>query len=274
MMPRVSVLVAAYNAEMTIGATLQSLVRQTYDDWEAIVADDCSTDATVEVASGIDPRITVVRAERNGGHAAPTRNLAARHARGELIAFLDGDDHWLPEYLTTLVGAFDAVPNAAVVGCDAVLVVADGGRLDTSYLAALGAGSGPVTLDDLLHGNPVYASALIERAVFEQLGGLAEDLRGSDDYDLWVRIAELGRDILVLGEELAVYRIHDLQLSADQRAMSRATAEVYRRALSRGRLTRRQRLLARRSLLTHASIAALPALAKLSPRRAPRSRSR
>lgn len=273
-MPRVSILVAAYNAEKTIEETLGSLVDQTYGDWEAIVGDDCSADATAQVASGVDPRITVVRARRNGGHAAPTRNLAARHATGELIAFLDGDDRWLPRYLETLVAAFDASPNAAVVGCDALLVDESGEKLGTTYLASLGVGSGLVTLDDLLRGNPVYASSLVERAVFEQVGALAEDLRGSDDYDLWVRIAELGREIVVLGEALAVYRIHDAQLSADQAAMSRAAAAVYRRALRRGHLTPRQRMLARRSLLVQASIGAVPRLAKLSPQRRWGARSR
>jgi teichuronic acid biosynthesis glycosyltransferase TuaG len=265
-MPRVSVLVAAYNAQDTIAETLGSLVDQTFADWEAIVGDDCSTDETVAVASAIDPRIRVVRAERNRGHAAPTRNMAAQHASGELLAFLDGDDRWLPSYLETLTGAYDASPGVAVVACNALLADDAGATDGRTYLGQMGARPGTVTLDDLLRGNPIYASALIERAAFEQAGGLAEDLRGSDDYDLWVRIAEQGRGIVVLPEALAVYRIHDAQLSADQGAMSKATASVYRRALRRGRLTPGQRLAAVRSLAVHSAVGAAPWLSRASRR--------
>jgi GT2 family glycosyltransferase len=263
-MPRVSVLVAAYNAEATIEQALRSVVAQTFTDWEVIVGDDRSTDATADVAGAIDPRIRVVRAERNRGHAAPTRNMAARHATGDLLAFLDGDDRWEPAYLETLVRAKDSTPGAAVIACDALLADEDGVPDGRTYLGELGTRPGPVSLDDLLRGNPVYASALIDRAAFARVGGLDEALRGTDDYDLWIRIAESGGDILVLPQALAVYRIHASQLSARQRSMSMATAAVYRRALGRGRLSWRQRGTALRSLAVQTAIGVAPWLARLS----------
>lgn len=267
-MPRVTVLVAAYNAERTIRATLRSLTEQTFSDWDAVVGDDCSTDGTAAIARSFDHRVRVVRSERNRGHAAPTRNLAARHTSSELIAFLDGDDRWLPRYLETMVGAWDRAASSGArlgaLGCDALLTQGSAEPSSRTYFDVLGRTQGPVTLRTLLRGNPLYASALIDRATFEELGGLSEDLRGSDDYDLWIRIAETGRDIRIIDEPLAVYRVHGAQLSADTPAMERSTAEVYRRALRRNRLTRSERMVAARSYALHRTLAAAPWLTRWS----------
>jgi glycosyltransferase involved in cell wall biosynthesis len=274
MAPRVSVLIAAYNAESTIGETLASLVSQTFADWEAIVADDSSTDATAALAGDFDSRVRVITSDRNRGHAAPMRNLAAAEARGELIAFLDGDDRWLEDYLATLVGAYDEARGAGrdvgVVACDAWLSTP--GTAGT-YLDRIGRAGARVSLDALLRGNWLYASALIRRSVFDEVGGLAEDLKGTDDYDLWIRIAETGREVVIIDEPLAVYRIHDLQLSADEGSMSRATARVYARALRRGNLSATQRVVALRRFGLYRVLGMAPWLTRLSRRSVRRLRS-
>ena len=102
-MPRVSVIIPAYNSADTIAATIASIAGQTYEDWEIVVGDDASTDDTAAVARAADPRVTVVTGESNGGPAAG-RNLAVEVAQGELLALLDADDRWL----------FEAAPDSLV----------------------------------------------------------------------------------------------------------------------------------------------------------------
>ena len=97
--PLVSVITAAYNAEAFIGETIASVKAQSLTDWELLVADDASADRTatiVAAAAAEDPRIRLLRLEKNGG-VARARNAALAAARGRFIAFLDRDDLWLPQ---------------------------------------------------------------------------------------------------------------------------------------------------------------------------------
>lgn len=95
----VSIIMPSWNTERFIAETIQSVINQTYTNWELLIVDDCSTDNTDEVvASFKDDRIKYFHNEKNSG-AALTRNRAMREARGEWIAFLDSDDLWMPEKL-------------------------------------------------------------------------------------------------------------------------------------------------------------------------------
>ena len=262
-MPRVSVIVPAYNAEEHIGEALASVVAQTYGDWEAIVADDASTDATAERASGVDPRIRVVRAAANAG-PAPTRNLAIEHAEGELLAFLDADDAWLPEFLDAQVGLYDrevaAGRRIGIVSCDARVIDSDGAELGTHLGRAGIPPRGPVTLTQLLDGNVIYVSALAPRAVVEEVGEFSPETRGSEDHDLWIRIVEAGYEVASNPQVLAVYREAEGSVSSSALGMARTNIATYRRALERGRLTPAQRRLARRSLRLHEAIGKVEAV--------------
>src|ERR1044071_6895734 len=97
-MPRVSVIMAAYNAQQYIAEALKSVEAQTYDDWEVVVCDDGSTDGTYGIASAFGERVRVVRHDLNSGPAA-ARNVAVRESNGELVAVLDADGYWLPSSL-------------------------------------------------------------------------------------------------------------------------------------------------------------------------------
>lgn len=95
----VSIIMPSYNTARFITETVESVLAQSYTDWELIIVDDCSTDNTDEVAAGFtDPRIRYLKNEKNSG-AAVSRNRALREAKGRYIAFLDSDDVWLPEKL-------------------------------------------------------------------------------------------------------------------------------------------------------------------------------
>lgn len=248
-MARVSIVIPAYNAAAVLAQTLDSIVAQTYEDWEAIVVDDASTDETAAVASGRDSRISCVRSPRNLGIGG-ARNQALPHAHGELIALLDADDLWLPQYLERQLARYDEAvargEDVGVICCDAYHLGPDGAPAEASY--ELPRWPEMVTLTTLLRGNTIFVSAMVPRAVIDELGGFATNCLGTEDYDMWLRIAETGRRVIAVREPLAVYRVGDSSVSANRAVMSRAMQMTYRRALSRGRLTRAQRRIARRQL--------------------------
>src|SRR5690606_22928772 len=99
--PLVSVITPSYNSESFIKQTIESVQSQTYQNWEMIIVDDCSTDKTIEIIhqkSKEDTRIHLIKLNENSG-AAVARNTAIRNAKGKYIAFLDSDDFWLPNKL-------------------------------------------------------------------------------------------------------------------------------------------------------------------------------
>jgi glycosyltransferase involved in cell wall biosynthesis len=114
-LPRVSVIMPAYNRAAVIGASIQSVLAQQFEDFELIVVDDGSEDGTADAARGHDdPRVQVIELKRNGG-ANAARNHGIRKAKSPLIAFLDSDDIYLPEKLSRVVAEFDARPKLDVL---------------------------------------------------------------------------------------------------------------------------------------------------------------
>lgn len=258
-MPRVSVIVPAFNAAATIVETLQSVIEQTYDDWEVIVGDDHSTDGTADLARSVSPRIAVVTAAVNRGPAA-ARNLAIEHAAGELLAFLDADDRWLPRYLESQVGAFDREQrrhgDVGVVACDAYLEDDAGQSLTGTYRNRVPFPH-KVTIESLLEGNPIFVSALAGAQIVRDVGGLDPLTYGSEDHDLWCKIVERGFRVVDNPEPLAIYRLVSSSVSSHRGGMARTNQATYRLALARGRLSASQRRLARRQLRLHVAVQAV-----------------
>jgi glycosyltransferase involved in cell wall biosynthesis len=248
-MPRVSVIIPAFNAEQHIEETLRSVQSQTYDDWEIVLCDDGSTDRTVERARGVDGRVAIVQTETNLGPAV-ARNLAIERSNGELLAFLDADDYWLPAFLERQVSLYDADEaeqgSVGIVACNASLLDPDGLRPET-HMEAVRFPS-EVTLARLLRYNPIFVSVLVPRRTIDEVGRFSPDLSGTADYDLWIRIVEAGYRVIATREPLAVYRIGSPSLSSDARAMAHDMQRTYRRALERGNLPPRERRIARREL--------------------------
>lgn len=262
--PRVSVIIPAYNSAATIEATIASIAAQTFEDWEIVVGDDASTDDTAERARAADPRVTVVTGSDNGGPAAG-RNLAIGVAQGELLALLDADDRWLPDYLEAQVGLYDASiagqRRVGIVACDAYVETPDGTRHGT-YSARVGTLDEPITLDRLLEGNPIFVSALVPRALVTEVGGFSTETWGSEDHDLWLRIVERGYEVAVNARPLVVYREAEGSVSASRVGMARTSQATYRRALERGRLSPRQARIARRNLRLHRAVETLERVAE------------
>lgn len=258
-MARVSVIVPAFNAATTIKQTLQSVLAQTYEDWEVIVGDDRSTDETVNLARSVSPRITVVTTGVNGGPAA-ARNLAIEHATGELLALLDADDRWLPNYLDSQVSVFDRAERAGgdvgVVSCDAYVEDPSGARLPGTYRDRVPFPP-EVTIETLLQANPIFVSALTPARLVREVGGFDPLTYGSEDHDLWCKLIERGYQVVDNPVPLAVYRLAGASVSSNRARMARTSQTTYRLALARGRLTPAQRRLARRQLRLHQGVEAV-----------------
>lgn len=239
-----SVIVPAYNAAESIGEALESVRSQSFSDWEIVVCDDGSRDGTAAIAQRVGARI--VRHAENRGLAV-ARNAAINVARGELLALLDADDVWLPEYLDRQVALLDAsAGKVGIVVCDAYLEDANG-RLPGTYSDRYGRPDG-VSLKTLFETNPIFVSALLPRNVIDEVGMFAADLRRCEDLDLWIRLVEAGYQVVANREPLVVYRLSPGQLSAQTAAMARARRAVYERALARGRLGRPEQRAAWRAI--------------------------
>lgn len=189
--PDVSVVIPAYNAAKTIGATIESVLAQTLPATEIIVVDDGSSDDTATVAEGYGPAVKVVR-KPNGGPAS-ARNLGVRRAMGEWIALLDADDHWAPDKLKRQL-RFVADPEVGLVH-----TLTDGQRTQPPAV---------LNFEQLWDRNwIVNSTALLRKEAFEELGGFDEtrDLISVEDYNFWLRLAASRWKIVLCPEPLTQY---------------------------------------------------------------------
>lgn len=203
--PTVSIVMAAYNGAALLPATLASLQRQTFGDFEIVVVDDCSTDDTRAVLAGWDdPRLRVIHAETNGGPVR-ARNRAFAAARGRYIAGLDQDDLCAPERFARQVAYLDAHPEVALLGT-AAQVLEDGVLKRAPHVAA----TSPALVRWLLHiENPlVWSSVMLRADVARRLEPFTRpDILYAEDFDLYHRIGALGQ-VARLDQELLIYRRH------------------------------------------------------------------
>lgn len=221
-MPTVSVIIPAYNAAATLGETLESLRSQTWTDWEAIVIDDGSQDATGAVAEGLgDQRIRVLRYENAGQAIARNRGLAV--AAGELVAFLDADDWWTPTALADRVAALRANP-AAVAAYSWTDYVDDRNRL--LHPGFRDRHSGPV-FAALLANNFIEngSNPLVRRSALAQVGGFDSRFIPAEDWDLWLRLAKFGEFVLIPAAQVR-YRVSARSSSANLWRLERACCAV------------------------------------------------
>lgn len=187
--PRVSVIIPTYNRAHLVNRAIQSVLNQTYQDFEVIVVDDCSTDNTAEVVNSIgDERVRYVPHQVNKG-ASASRNTGIGAAKGELVGFLDSDDEWLPEKLQKQVDKFDsASPNVGLI-YGGYIVIDD--ETKKTIQRVYPEKRGYVFEDVLKMSGPTNPlTPLVKRECFEKVGLFDEEMRFGEDWDMWVRIAE------------------------------------------------------------------------------------
>jgi len=185
----VSVVLPTYNRAHLLRRAVQSILNQTYQNFEVIVVDDCSSDNTENVVrSFCDERIRYIRHERNRG-AAVARNTGIKAAKGEYVAFQDSDDEWLPEKLEKQMKAFESAPsNLGVVYTSFWLI--DRNRKSFCPPLSVKQTDGEIH-DALLEMNFVDTpTAVVRRECFEKAGMFDENLPRLQDWELWLRISK------------------------------------------------------------------------------------
>lgn len=205
-----------YNCAPTLAEAIDSILAQTYADWELILCDDGSTDGTPGIAEAYaerDGRIRVVRNARNLG-LNHSLNHCLREARGEFYARMDGDDISVPDRLAKLVAALDANPGVALVSSWMTCFDerGDWGLVKTAPAP---------TRENFVRGTPFcHAPCMVRTAVMRALGGYGTDswLRRSQDYHLWFRLYAAGHRGINLQEPL--YRVRDDRDAAGRRSLS------------------------------------------------------
>ena len=183
----VSVIMPAFNREATIGAAIRSVLAQSHDRLELIVVDDGSTDGTAAVVESFtgDARVRLIRGAHEGVSAA--RNLGLGQARGEVIAYLDSDNRWIPWFLAVMLRALAA--EDAAVGYSAIAMRDDLGHL-TGYRG------GAFDWQSCLTRNYVDLNCFVhERAILDEVGGFDPGLRRMVDWDLILRATQ-GRRVV------------------------------------------------------------------------------
>jgi glycosyltransferase involved in cell wall biosynthesis len=235
--PLVSVVVPVYNGAKYLSQALDSALGQTYRPLQVVVVDDGSTDSSPEAIASYGARIVSIR-QPNAGVAA-ARNVGIRSAGGDLIAFLDQDDWWLPEKVERQVAVFSEDEGLGLVHTGVAQYSDEEGRfVNGVYDTSKSAGLQGSCYDTLLLGNGVFnSSTMIRRSVLASSGLFDPGIPGNtvQDYDLWVRIA---RDFRFgyIPEPLAVLRLHPAQGSRNRREMLNDELRLLERRLGADRL--------------------------------------
>ena len=224
--PAVSVVIPAYQVSAYIAETLASVFAQTMTNLEVIVVNDGSPDTPALRAALAPYRDRIHYLEQPQGGPSKARNTAIAAARGELLAFLDGDDLWAPEFLASQLARLAADPQAVLVWADSQPFGA-GPAVPT--LMTSEPPTGPCDLAALVTGRcVVFTSTTVARrqAVLEA-GGFDERYHRSEDYDLWLRLVLRGR-LLYNRAVLGRRRLHPTSQSASPTAMLQAQIAVRR----------------------------------------------
>lgn len=232
--PLISVVIPTYNHAHYLGRCLQSVLDQTYENWEAIVIDNHSTDNTDEVMRNFaDPRITLVKIH-NDGVIAASRNMGVRAARGEWVAFLDSDDWWLRDKLQVCIA--NASSKTDLIYHDLRIVkeitTLFQGRFIKSWQVKM-----PVIVDLLVRGNAIATSSVVVRkSLFAKIGGIDENpnLASAEDYNTWLRIANITDGFKYVSKCLGFYMLHSQGMSRkDMSAPTKIASESFTYVLNR-----------------------------------------
>lgn len=224
-MKKVSIIIPTYNVEKYIADTVESVLAQTYSNFELLIIDDESPDRSVEICQQFnDPRIKIIHQKNQG--LAGARNTGIRNASGDYIAFLDGDDLWEPEKLAKHVAHLEQSPSVGVSFSRSAFIDEDGERLDIYQMPKLK----DISKADVFCRNPISngSAAVFRREVFEgikfrdQVNGESLDcyfdnrFRLSQDIECWLRIViQTSWQIEGIPEALTLYRVNSGGLSAD-----------------------------------------------------------
>ena len=212
-LPLISVVIPTYNCANFLKKALQSVIDQSYKNWEAIVIDNYSIDNTQQVIKKFsDSRIKYFK-NKNLGNIANSRNKGIKNSNGNWIAFLDSDDWWLPDKLKICLEYsnkdFDLIyHDLKILSKDRRLFSRN--KIKTRKLKE------PILIDLLVNGNAIgTSSVLVKKQLIKEIGFMDErkSIIAAEDYNTWLKIATLTNHFLYVPKELGYYRIHDEGIS-------------------------------------------------------------
>lgn len=210
-MSKVSIIIPTFNRRDYITTALDSVLAQSYKDYEIIIIDDGSSDDTKEVLKPYQNNIRYFYQDNRGIPA--TRNKGIREAQGDYIAFLDSDDYWLPEKLKRQIECFKQNPHHGMVATRCSSITPDG-----RFRKKNRPGKSGWVLTDLFKANFIRtSSAMIKKECFEKVGLFDESLPECEEYDLWLRITK-HYPIGFINEPLTVYTDNPRGVSTDSLA--------------------------------------------------------
>lgn len=228
--PLVSCIVPVHNGEKHLGATLASIVAQSWSNLEIVVVDDHSTDASAEIAAAVDPRVRVVPCEGRGPAAA--RNAGVLAARGDYVAFLDADDLWLAHKLEVQMAFL--MENPATDLCTSLAVNFIDGDTDHEEMRRR-YGSGRMTK---AWGGYSIIALVTRRSTFDRFGLLDESSRTAECSQWFAQAVAAGASLQEIPEVLARRRLHDANTTGE---MDREDSSDAMLRLIKSRLDRQRR---------------------------------
>src|SRR5919199_2454966 len=227
-MPSISVIIPVYNGEKTIKETIESVLKQTFKDFELLVINDGSQDATLDIVNRIqDPRLKVF-SYPNAGQST-SRNRGIELAVGEYISFIDADDLWTPDKLEAQVKALQENPQAAVAYSWTDWIDQSSQLIGKgSYITENGEVFAKLLLNDFVANG---SNCLIRRQALIEVGGFDESVTPAEDWDLWLRLAARYEFVVVPSPQI-LYRISPNSASFDVWKMEASSLKVIEKAFA------------------------------------------
>ena len=243
--PQVSVIMPTFNCKKFITDAINSVLSQTFSDFELIIVDNESTDGTIEIIrSYTDPRIQITQC-RNNGVIAKSRNIGLEMSRSGIIAFLDADDFWYPTKLAECIPMIGL--NGDVVYHSEYWFDEERNFKEVEYAS----GNRTKYMNLLYKGNVISTSSVVaKKSELSKVCGFCEDgsYKTAEDYDLWLRMSKNGTRFVYLKRILGAYRIHSGNSIKQEEIHERAMIAVLTDHFGVGKMSFLQSLRARRRM--------------------------
>ena len=222
---KVSIITPSYNSEKFIESMIMSVQKQTYQNWELIITDDCSSDnsaAIIEKYAGEDPRIVLLKLKKNQG-AAKARNCSLKRASGRYIAYLDADDRWKPDKLKNQIEFMKNKPCS--FSCTSYEVISENGERLNKTVHMLP----EVDYSGFLANNLLQTvGIMVDTEYIDKNTLIMPDLKRRQDAATWLKVLKSGHPCYGLREVLAEYRRVNNSLSSNKLQSVMGVLKLYR----------------------------------------------
>ena len=228
MKPFFSVVIPTYNRACKLKRALETVLNQSFDNFEILVMDDGSTDNTAEVVDSFSDLRIIYSWDVNFGGPARPRNRGIAIAKGQWVCFLDADDWWSPDKLQV---CFDCINDNVDLVYHDMEIVPDKNKSFRRKIIKSWQVRTPVLIDLLLRGNAIVnSSAVVRKTIIQKLNGINESdkMIAAEDYNTWLRIAQLTDHFVYMPRRLGYYLNHNQSISKKNMSMSaRAAVEEF-----------------------------------------------